>query len=97
MLFPCVSRDRFCFWSDLPPVFTFQMQILRSFPYCTENWQAVSRTGGHLGSSLGVIELTVALHYVFDTPEDKINWDVSHQVRVWGEASVLDRTASCPA
>jgi 1-deoxy-D-xylulose-5-phosphate synthase len=42
--------------------------------------QAVSKTGGHLGSSLGVIELTVALHYVFQAPEDKIIWDVSHQV-----------------
>ncbi|KAJ1462044.1 1-deoxy-D-xylulose-5-phosphate synthase-domain-containing protein [Pelagophyceae sp. CCMP2097] len=41
--------------------------------------RAVSQTGGHLGSSLGVIELTVALHHVFDTPEDRILWDVSHQ------------------
>lgn len=41
---------------------------------------AVSQTGGHLGSSLGVIELTVALHYVFNAPEDPIVWDVSHQV-----------------
>jgi 1-deoxy-D-xylulose-5-phosphate synthase len=40
----------------------------------------VSKTGGHLGSSLGVIELTVALHYVFNTPDDRICWDVSHQV-----------------
>lgn len=39
----------------------------------------VSRTGGHLGSSLGVVELTVALHYIFDAPEDKILWDVGHQ------------------
>uniref|UniRef100_A0A0D6QYL4 1-deoxy-D-xylulose-5-phosphate synthase n=1 Tax=Araucaria cunninghamii TaxID=56994 RepID=A0A0D6QYL4_ARACU len=39
----------------------------------------VSRTGGHLGASLGVVELTVALHYVFDSPEDKILWDVGHQ------------------
>ncbi len=42
----------------------------------------VSRTGGHLGSSLGVTELTVALHYVFNTPEDKIIWDVGHQAYV---------------
>ena len=41
----------------------------------------MSKTGGHLGSSLGVVELTVALHYVFDAPEDKIIWDVAHQVR----------------
>jgi len=39
----------------------------------------VSRTGGHLGAGLGVIELTVALHYVFDAPNDKIIWDVGHQ------------------
>ena len=41
--------------------------------------QVVSKTGGHLGASLGVIELTSALHYVFDTPRDKIIWDVGHQ------------------
>ncbi|XP_024518748.1 probable 1-deoxy-D-xylulose-5-phosphate synthase, chloroplastic isoform X1 [Selaginella moellendorffii] len=40
---------------------------------------SVSKTGGHLGSSLGVVELTVALHHVFNTPEDKILWDVGHQ------------------
>ncbi len=39
----------------------------------------VSVTGGHLGSSLGVVELTVALHYVFDTPRDRLIWDVGHQ------------------
>ncbi len=39
----------------------------------------VSRTGGHLASSLGVVELTIALHYVFNTPEDKLIWDVGHQ------------------
>ena len=41
--------------------------------------QVVSKTGGHLGASLGVIELTSALHYVFDAPRDKIIWDVGHQ------------------
>jgi 1-deoxy-D-xylulose-5-phosphate synthase len=40
---------------------------------------AVSETGGHLGAGLGVVELTVALHYVFDTPNEKIVWDVGHQ------------------
>lgn len=40
---------------------------------------AVSVTGGHLGAGLGVVELTVALHYVFDTPNDKLIWDVGHQ------------------
>ncbi|MEJ6781210.1 1-deoxy-D-xylulose-5-phosphate synthase [Aminobacter sp. Piv2-1] len=39
----------------------------------------VSQTGGHLGAGLGVVELTVALHYVFDTPDDRIIWDVGHQ------------------
>jgi len=39
----------------------------------------VGQTGGHLGSGLGVVELTVALHYVFDTPRDKVIWDVGHQ------------------
>jgi 1-deoxy-D-xylulose-5-phosphate synthase len=45
-------------------------------PYITN---VVSRTGGHLSSNLGVVELTIALHYVFNTPEDKIIWDVGHQ------------------
>ncbi len=40
---------------------------------------AVSVTGGHLGAGLGVVELTVALHYVFNTPQDKLVWDVGHQ------------------
>ncbi len=44
-----------------------------------ETISAVAVTGGHLGASLGVIELTVALHYVFDTPNDKLIWDVGHQ------------------
>ena len=41
--------------------------------------EVVSETGGHLGAGLGVVELTVALHYVFETPKDKLVWDVSHQ------------------
>src|SRR5260370_26681813 len=44
-----------------------------------ETIHAVSVTGGHLGASLGVIELTVALHAVFDTPADRLIWDVGHQ------------------
>ena len=40
---------------------------------------AVSVTGGHLGAGLGVVELTVAIHYVFDTPNDRLIWDVGHQ------------------
>ena len=41
--------------------------------------ESVSRTGGHLSSNLGTVELTIALHYVFNTPEDRIVWDVGHQ------------------
>jgi len=44
-----------------------------------ETISAVGVTGGHLGSGLGVVELTTAIHYVFDTPEDKLIWDVGHQ------------------
>ena len=44
-----------------------------------ETLDAVSLTGGHLGAGLGVVELTVALHYVFDTPADRLVWDVGHQ------------------
>jgi 1-deoxy-D-xylulose-5-phosphate synthase len=45
----------------------------------SETIETVSRTGGHLGSSLGVVELTVAIHAVFNTPMDKLIWDVGHQ------------------
>ena len=45
----------------------------------TETIDAVAVTGGHLGAGLGVVELTVALHYVFNTPEDRLVWDVGHQ------------------
>ena len=40
---------------------------------------AVGQTGGHFGAGLGVVELTVALHYVFNTPKDRLVWDVGHQ------------------
>ena len=39
----------------------------------------ISKTGGHLAAGLGTVELSIALHYVFDTPKDKIIWDVGHQ------------------
>src|SRR5271165_2715336 len=45
----------------------------------SETINAVATTGGHLGAGLGVVELTVALHYVFDTPHDRLIWDVGHQ------------------
>ena len=41
--------------------------------------RTISRTGGHLAAGLGTVELAVALHYVFDTPEDRLVWDVGHQ------------------
>src|SRR6516225_2965841 len=44
-----------------------------------ETIDAVSVTGGHLGAGLGVVELTVALHWIFDTPRDRLIWDVGHQ------------------
>ena len=44
-----------------------------------ETISAVSVTGGHLGAGLGVVELTVALHWVFNTPDDRLIWDVGHQ------------------
>ncbi|CAK0772262.1 hypothetical protein CCP3SC1_660013 [Gammaproteobacteria bacterium] len=44
--------------------------------------QSVGRTGGHLAASLGTVELTIALHYVFHTPEDRLVWDVGHQAYI---------------
>ncbi|HJZ33013.1 MAG TPA: 1-deoxy-D-xylulose-5-phosphate synthase N-terminal domain-containing protein, partial [Hyphomicrobiaceae bacterium] len=44
-----------------------------------ETIDAVAVTGGHLGAGLGVVELTVALHWIFDTPRDRLIWDVGHQ------------------
>ena len=41
--------------------------------------ESVSKTGGHLSSNLGTVELTIALHYVYNTPDDKLVWDVGHQ------------------
>src|SRR3954454_20615536 len=41
--------------------------------------ESVAKTGGHLSSNLGTVELTIALHYVFDTPHDRLVWDVGHQ------------------
>ena len=60
-----------------------------------ETISAVSVTGGHLGAGLGVIELTVALHYVFDTPNDKLIWDVGHQA--YPHKIVTGRGAEKPA
>jgi 1-deoxy-D-xylulose-5-phosphate synthase len=64
--------------SDLRSVNESELQLVAD-ELRAETISAVSETGGHLGAGLGVIELTVALHYVFDTPKDKIVWDVGHQ------------------
>ncbi|WRH76695.1 MAG: 1-deoxy-D-xylulose-5-phosphate synthase [Sphingobium sp.] len=60
---------------------TLQPSQLRQFAdeLRTETISAVSVTGGHLGAGLGVVELTTAIHYVFNTPEDRLVWDVGHQ------------------
>jgi 1-deoxy-D-xylulose-5-phosphate synthase len=66
------------FPSDLRKLHENNLQEL-SDEVRTEMINAVSETGGHLGAGLGVVELTVALHYIFDTPNDKLIWDVGHQ------------------
>ena len=66
------------FPSDLKKLKTTELKILKD-ELRDEMISAVSETGGHLGAGLGVVELTVALHYIFDTPRDKIIWDVGHQ------------------
>ena len=66
------------FPTDLKQLSNSELKILKD-ELREEMINAVSETGGHLGAGLGVVELTVALHYVFDTPKDKIIWDVGHQ------------------
>ncbi len=66
------------FPSDLRKVSEYNLQKVAD-EVREEMITAVSETGGHLGAGLGVVELTVALHYVFDTPNDKLIWDVGHQ------------------
>ena len=66
------------FPSDLKKLSESDLKVL-SDELRKEMINVVSETGGHLGAGLGVVELTVALHYVFDTPNDKLIWDVGHQ------------------
>jgi 1-deoxy-D-xylulose-5-phosphate synthase len=70
--------DRILFPNDLKNLSAEQLKQLAG-ELRTETVDAVAKTGGHLGAGLGVIELTVALHYVFDTPSDRVIWDVGHQ------------------
>ena len=70
--------DRVAGPSDMRGLDDAELRILAD-EVRSEVVHAVSETGGHLGSSLGVVELTVAIHAVFDTPRDKLIWDVGHQ------------------
>jgi 1-deoxy-D-xylulose-5-phosphate synthase len=70
--------DKINFPSDIKKLSIDELKIL-SNEVRVELIDAVSVTGGHLGAGLGVIELTIALHYIFDTPNDKLIWDVGHQ------------------
>ena len=70
--------DKVNFPSDIKSLKSSELKILAK-EVREEMIDAVSVTGGHLGAGLGVVELTIALHYVFDTPNDKIIWDVGHQ------------------
>jgi 1-deoxy-D-xylulose-5-phosphate synthase len=71
--------DQIAFPEDLRRLKKSDLQTLAD-ELRQETISAVSTTGGHLGAGLGVVELTVALHYVFDTPRDRLVWDVGHQV-----------------
>ena len=66
------------FPSDIKKLSDEELNIL-SREVRKEMIDAVSVTGGHLGAGLGVVELTIGLHYIFDTPNDKLIWDVGHQ------------------
>ncbi len=70
--------DNINFPSDIKKLSQSELKVLAK-EVREELIDAVSETGGHLGAGLGVIELTVALHYIFNTPNDKLIWDVGHQ------------------
>ena len=72
------SLDKVNFPKDLKKFNLEELKQLSS-ELRSEVIDAVSVTGGHLGAGLGVVELTVALHNIFDTPKDKVIWDVGHQ------------------
>ena len=72
------TLDRVAGPSDLKSLNDYELAVLAE-ELRAETISAVSETGGHLGSSLGVVELTVAIHAVFDAPRDKLVWDVGHQ------------------
>lgn len=70
--------DQVAYPQDLKPLSRPELRQLAD-ELRVETIDAVSQTGGHLGAGLGVVELTVALHHVFDTPDDRLIWDVGHQ------------------
>ena len=70
--------DDINFPSDIKKLSQSELKVLAK-EVREELIDAVSETGGHLGAGLGVVELTVALHYIFNTPNDKLIWDVGHQ------------------
>tara|TARA_Y100000590_G_C15691367_1_gene1003500 strand:+ start:93 stop:2006 length:1914 start_codon:yes stop_codon:yes gene_type:complete len=70
--------DKINFPTDIKKLKQSELKILAD-EVREEMIDAVSETGGHLGAGLGVVELTVALHYIFNTPNDKLIWDVGHQ------------------
>ena len=70
--------DNISFPSDIKKLSQSELKILVK-EVREEMIDAVSETGGHLGAGLGVVELTVALHFIFNTPNDKLIWDVGHQ------------------
>ncbi len=75
---PTPLLDRVRFPADLRNLSAEQLRLVAD-ELRAETIDAVSTTGGHLGSALGVVELTVAIHAVFDTPADRLIWDVGHQ------------------
>lgn len=70
--------DKVVFPADLRGIDRKSLRVLAD-ELRAEMIDAVSVTGGHLGAGLGVVELSVALHYVFNTPDDRLIWDVGHQ------------------
>jgi len=72
------NLDRIASPADLKGLDIAQLRVVAD-ELRAETIDAVSVTGGHLGAGLGVVELTVALHAVFDTPDDVLIWDVGHQ------------------
>ena len=70
--------EKLNFPSDIKKLSHNELKILTN-EVREEMIDAVSETGGHLGAGLGVVELTVVLHYIFNTLNDKIIWDVGHQ------------------